>query len=367
MTSKTSIYSMFKKQNNKYYLSMAAHDPGMADPPPAPLSYSTPVISMSSPDNGLVSQDILIRAGCLLRVAYIKRQVPESCAKLLDHSSCRVKRMMDLIPKCYDKRILEHGEGLYKPNERSVVLISLSQRFKSQPNCDTSEVRLTIGDSCTFVEEVIEQCVCTMKEGENCEIEISHDDLQMYDVDGQWTTCKDDLICFIHLKSFTRATDVWRLSLKERVNMAVYYKNNGNALFRQSKTIAAIKQYSKALKMSIPLEFHCKPDEKQDMLVIKGTCLLNLAACYSKLGNFENVCKFCTKALTCGVTDVKVYYRRGIAYLQMNDFELARNDFSKAQEIEPSNKAIAEQLRKLDIKEKEMDKQCAKAYKNMFK
>lgn len=274
---------------------------------------------------------------------------------------------MDLIPRCFVKRILEHGEGLYKPNERSVVLISLTQHFKTQPNCDVKEVRLTIGDSSSFVDEVIEQCVCTMKEGEKCEMEISHSDLQLYDVDGQWTTCKDDLICFVHLKSFTRATDVWRLSLQERVDMVMYYKNNGNTLFRQSKTVAAIKQYSKALKLSISLEFHCNPDEKQDMLTIKGACLSNLAACYSKLGNFDNVCKFCTKALACGVADVKCYYRRGVAYVQMNDFELARKDFAKAQEMEPSNKAIVEQLRKLNIKEKEIDKQYAKAYKNMFK
>ena len=53
--------------------------------------------------------------------------------------------------------------------------------------------------------------------------------------------------------------------------------------------------------------------------------------------------------------------------MQMNDFELARKDFSKAQEIEPTNKAVMEQLRKLNIKEKEMDKHYAKAYRNMFK
>ena len=274
---------------------------------------------------------------------------------------------MDLIPRCFAKRILEHGEGLYKPNERSAVVLSLSQHLKSQPDGDVKEVRLTIGDSSSFVEEVIEQCVCTMKEGEKCEMEISNSDLQQYDTDGQWATCKDDLICIIHLKSFTRATDVWKLSLQERLDVIMHYKNNGNTLFRQSKTITAIKQYSRALRLSIPLEFHCKPDEKEDMLVIKGTCLSNLAACYSKLGNFENVRKFCTKALACGVTDIKCYYRRGVAYMQLNDFELARKDFTKAQEIEPLNKAIVEQLRKLNIKEKEMDKQCAKTYKNMFK
>ena len=274
---------------------------------------------------------------------------------------------MEFFSRCCVKRILEHGEGLYKPNERSVVSISLSQHYKSQPICSANEVRLTIGDSTSFVDEMIEQCVCTMKEGEKCEIEISHGNLKQYDFDEQWTTCKDDLVCCIHLKSFTRATDVWRLSVQERMDLVMYYKNNGNTLFRQSRTLAAIKQYSKALKLSIPLEYHCRPEEKQDMLVTKGTCLSNLSACYLKLGNFEYVHRFCTKALTCGVTDIKCYYRRGIAYMRMNDFALAKEDFSKAQEIEPTNKAILEQLRILSIKEKEIDKQYAKAYKNMFK
>lgn len=247
------------------------------------------------------------------------------------------------------------------------MLISLSQHYKSQPNCSAKEVRLTIGDGTSFVDEMIEQCVCTMKEGEKCEMDINHSNLKQYDVGGQWTTCKDDLVCCIHLKSFTRATDVWRLSVQERMDMVMYYKNNGNTLFRQSKTLAAIKQYLKALKYSIPLEYHCKPDEKQEMLAIKGTCLSNLGACYLKLGNFEYVRRFCTKALACGVTDIKCYYRRGIAYMRMNDFELAKEDFSKAQEIEPANKAIVEQLRMLNTKEIEMDKQYSKAYKNMFK
>lgn len=271
---------------------------------------------------------------------------------------------MELLPTCFVKRILENGKGLYTPNERSDVFISLSQHCKSQPSCDTNDVRLTIGDSTSFVDEVIEQCVCTMKEGEKCEMQISHSDLMQYDADGQW---KDDLICFIHLKSFTRGIDVWRLSVQERVDLVMHYKNNGNTLFRQSNTIAAIKQYSKALRLSIPLEFHCKLNEKQDLLAIKGTCLSNLAAAYSKLGNFDNVCRFCTKAIACGVTDVKCYYRRGTAYMQLNDFELARKDFSKAQEIEPANRAIVEQLRRLNVKEKEMDKEQAKAYKSMFK
>ena len=47
---------------------MAADDPGMADPPPAPLSYSTPVISMSIPDNGFVGHDIPSSAQGALKV-----------------------------------------------------------------------------------------------------------------------------------------------------------------------------------------------------------------------------------------------------------------------------------------------------------
>jgi len=40
------------------YLSIAALDPGMAHPPPMPLSYNTPVMSISNPANGLATHDI---------------------------------------------------------------------------------------------------------------------------------------------------------------------------------------------------------------------------------------------------------------------------------------------------------------------
>jgi len=55
-----------------------------------------------------------------------------------------------------------------------------------------------------------------------------------------------------------------------------------------------------------------------------------------------------------------------VAYSKLNDYELARKDFSRAKELEPNNKAIVEQLKQLDTKEREIDKKYAKALKGMF-
>jgi len=270
-----------------------------------------------------------------------------------------------MISKCYNKQILECGEGLYTPNERSLVSISL-QYTKSQPS--QCVLQITIGDGSTFVDEVIEHCVCSMKKNEKCQIEILNTYLQKYCADDErWKhLCGSDLVCVIQLLSFTRATDVWKLSLEERLEAATHCKTIGTSLFQQHKVLLAARKYSKALQYIIPLQYNGESDQRQDVLLLKAACLSNLAACHLKLEQFEDVCKVCSKVLSCDAGNVKCLYRRGVAYSKLNDYELARKDLSRAKELEPNNKAIVEQLKQLDTKEREIDKKYAKALKGMF-
>ena len=146
----------------------------------------------------------------------------------------------------------------------------------------------------------------------------------------------------------------------------MHYKTIGTSLFQQSKVISAARKYSKALQYIIPLQCDRENSQRQDVLLLKAACLSNLAACHIKLENFEYVCTACSKALSCDANNVKCLYRRGVAYSKLNDYEQARKDFSRAKELEPNNKAIVDQLKQLDVREKEVDKNYAKALKNMF-
>ncbi|XP_065883184.1 uncharacterized protein [Dysidea avara] len=273
-----------------------------------------------------------------------------------------------MIAKCYNKQILECGEGLYTPNERSLVSISCLQYAKSQPSQNQTVLQITIGDGSTFVDEVIEHCVCSMKKNEKCQIEIGCTYLQKYCTDDErWKhLCDSDLVCIIQLLSFTRASDVWKLGWQGRLEAATHYKTIGTSLFQQSKVTAAARKYSKALQYIIPLEYDRECGQRRDVFLLKAACLSNLAACHLKWEHYEDVCKLCSKVLSNDGNNVKCLYRRGVAYSKLNDFELARKDFSRAKELDPNNKAIVEQLKQLDVKEKEADKKYAKALKSMF-
>jgi len=267
--------------------------------------------------------------------------------------------------KCYNKQILECGEGLYTPNDRSLVSISYLQYTKNQTSQNDSVLKITIGDGGTFVDEVIEHCVCSMKKNEKCKIKIHSNYLQKYCANDEHS-CDSDLVCVIQLLSFIRAADVWKLGLQERLEIATHYKTIGTDLFQQYKVVAAARKYSKALQYIIPLQYDGKSGQRQDVWLLKAACMSNLAACHLKLEQFEDVCKVCGKVLSCDSDNVKCLYRRGVAYSKLNDYELARKDFTRAKELEPNNKAIVEQLRQLDTKEKEVDKKYAKALKGMF-
>ena len=72
--------------------------------------------------------------------------------------------------------------------------------------------------------------------------------------------------------------------------------------------------------------------------------------------------EYCGSALELEPNNVKGLFRRGQAYVKLHEYEKAKNDFTKAQELDKENKAVMNQLRQIDSlmkKEKQM-------YQKMF-
>ncbi len=59
---------------------------------------------------------------------------------------------------------------------------------------------------------------------------------------------------------------------------------------------------------------------------ISQTCLSNLAACHFRWGNHALVGRLASKVLEKQPANVKLLYRRGVANLEMRDFEAVRKD-----------------------------------------
>ena len=95
---------------------------------------------------------------------------------------------------------------------------------------------------------------------------------------------------------------------------------------------------------------------------LKCQCYLNLAACYLKNKDYNQVTEHCTSALELEPDNVKGLFRRGQAYAKLHEYGKAKEDFTKAQGLEQENKAVINQLRQIDSlmkKEKQM-------YQKMF-
>ncbi|GAB2212353.1 hypothetical protein Droror1_Dr00020313 [Drosera rotundifolia] len=90
------------------------------------------------------------------------------------------------------------------------------------------------------------------------------------------------------------------------------------------------------------------------------------AACKLKLKDFKQVEKLCTKVLELDSRNVKAFYRRAQAYIQLFELEKAEIDIRKALEIEPDNREVKLKYKALKDKVKECNKKDAKFYSTIF-
>jgi tetratricopeptide (TPR) repeat protein len=66
-----------------------------------------------------------------------------------------------------------------------------------------------------------------------------------------------------------------------------------------------------------------------------------------KLEKWDKAIMHTTKALRVGANS-KAYYRRALAYMTKNDIDAAKEDLTKAKELDPSSKEIREAEHRLD-------------------
>jgi hypothetical protein len=50
---------------------------------------------------------------------------------------------------------------------------------------------------------------------------------------------------------------------------------------------------------------------------------INTAMCYIKLKNWNQAVEYCTKAISKDDECLKAFYRRGVAYMELEEFELS--------------------------------------------
>ncbi|XP_054708345.1 uncharacterized protein LOC129218154 isoform X2 [Uloborus diversus] len=167
---------------------------------------------------------------------------------------------------------------------------------------------------------------------------------------------------------YTREPEIWEMSITEKWRRASYHKQRGLELYARGAYQYAFRRFGLTLKYVISLE-HDVPSGQEEGMDIKGlklSCYLNVAACQMRHHNFESVVINSTKALSIQPQNAKALYRRGAAYLQLQEYEKSKEDLTAAQQLEPKNQAISKQLQVLKSQVQKLNQFYASAMKKMF-
>jgi len=149
-----------------------------------------------------------------------------------------------------------------------------------------------------------------------------------------------------------------KLKKEDRMRMVVKNKEEGTELFKGGNYRPAAARYHKALTHASKF-FDLSPDDEQEVKAVKLSLYLNLAQCYIKLENFDNVIRNCDEALSIEPNNAKALFRRATAYETKKDWDRALDDLKKAAVSNPEDKAIPkaeERIKKMVAKEKAKDK-----------
>lgn len=174
----------------------------------------------------------------------------------------------------------------------------------------------------------------------------------------------------IHLISFERFPEIYCMSIDNLYAFAVKHKENANKFFQKKNYLQAFKLYHRSLCYILnlineePKDEHSKILEDFNQLIL--SVYSNISACQLVYGNNTSVIENCSSALNINPKYVKALYRRGHAYANLNDYELALKDLQLANEIQPNDEKIESLLRVTKQRLETYNKTLGNSLKKIF-
>ncbi len=154
-----------------------------------------------------------------------------------------------------------------------------------------------------------------------------------------------------------------KLKKVDRLRLVNKNKEEGNELFAAGNYRMALARYHKAVTHSTKF-FDLGPEDKEEVTNIQVALYNNLATCYSKVENQEQMLRYCEEALKLNPKSLKALFRRSQYYEHKKEFELASQDLKKCQEynitgnedklVTKALERVKKEIQKLKEKEKKM-------------
>ena len=267
------------------------------------------------------------------------------------------------------KKILFEPEGWKRPNEGSKVRVRYTASLAEggaafEERAEGNELEFVTGEA--QVLEGLDAGVMSMQEGERCRLTVPA--AMAYGDSGSTAPTVPPgkaVVYDLELVSFVKAKEVHEMDHAEKVAACAARKADGNTLFKQGLWKRAAKKYTAGAKF-VEADTDFSAAEKQEARKLKIACWNNASQCELKLGNLSEARDLCGKVLELDGLNVKALFRRGTAYMGMQDFIEADEDLKAALGQEPDNADVKRSRKRLAQLQAAYDKKQSKAYKNMF-
>ena len=304
----------------------------------------------------------------------------------------------------YEKLVVKEGCGKYKPDEFSecCILLHLQQPEQASSNAVSSigyqldrEIKIVIGHGMTHIACVVDLCVMTMFEGEQCRLQTKCNVAISATADVECLTLE------VTLLSLLAANDLHSTSYKDKLMHVVTLKELGTSAFTAGNISAAFHKFSRSLKYlacaTADNDKSCASDNSlsngttagdnshrvllanggildqnmcnltsEDIARLACHCWLNLAACQLRYQNFKMAAVNCSKALDIDPNNVKGLFRRAQCNMKTGCEHIAITDLKQAMALEPRNREIKKLLNAAQQMTRESDDKLAAAMSKMF-
>lgn len=261
------------------------------------------------------------------------------------------------------KRILSSGEGYDHPNDGGSVTIDLVGKGP-KGTFFNEEVTFLIGEGReTGIPRGVELALEKMKKNEKAQITIVPKLAQFGT--GVPEDNNDKITYEINLKSFERAKESWQLDGEQKLEQSVIFKEQGTTFFKQGKYDLAANKYKKIIDF-LEHEISLKDDKEETRVSLLQAGRLNLAMCMIKMSDWLEARNLCDKVIEENPTNAKALFRRGEAFIALNEHEHAKRDFLKCLEFDPENKAAKNKVTVCSHQLKMIKEKEKKTFANMF-
>ncbi|GBP52482.1 Xylulose kinase [Eumeta japonica] len=285
-------------------------------------------------------------------------------------------KVEDLSPnknKAILRHIIEQGAGNDRPNDGAIVTVELEGRLLPDGKVfDSRTVTFSLGEGSEInICEGIERALEKFQKDEKSRLTIQPKYGFKSEGNAELGVPPNTAVEYIvKLNNFEKAKESWAMDGSEKLDQAKIYKEKGTNYFKSNKFQLAIKMYKRvdSLLNDIPEDMGESEENKQQAKELLLSAHLNLSLVYLKVTpvhHFE-ARDHANKALKYDSNNVKGLFRRGQALLGLGEAELAMKDFQNVLNVEPNNKAAANQIiicRNNIAKQKQREKQL---YANMF-